>query len=60
MITTDMNMPADESTDKKMPSINAQATRVFVRHSPPPQGAGLAMVDEMAVISWEPTDLGSI
>lgn len=58
-ITTDMNMPKDESSEKKNPSINARATRVFVRHSPPSQGAGILMVDEMAVISWEPSDLGS-
>jgi len=54
MVSTDLNMPADESDEKKMPSINARAMRVFVKHSSPKEGLGVVMTDEFAVVSWDP------
>lgn len=58
-IFTDMNMPVDESNEKKNPSVNARATRIFIKQSSPKEGAGLLMVDEMAVVSWERERLAS-
>ena len=43
-------MPADTVGD---PELDARALRIFIHHSPPSEGEGLAAFDELAIISWE-------
>lgn len=49
----DVNMPADDKSFHGDPTKNARALRFFLKHNPPYDGVGVAMFDDMAVVSWE-------
>lgn len=52
----DLSMPAETSPATGI--TNARAVRLFLRHSPPAQGNGLASFDDLALINWEPKTAG--
>ena len=45
-----LNMPADVFSNGEL---DARALRIFIHQSPPASGEGLAVFDELAVVSWE-------
>ena len=48
-----LNMPADLPEFDDNTSQNPRALRLFLHHSPMVSGVGLAVIDELAVVSWE-------
>ena len=51
----DLHMPADDPSRLRDPETDPRALQIFLRQSPPDFGLGIAMFDEIAVISWEET-----
>jgi hypothetical protein len=50
--TADLHMP-DDIVKGDAPLVNPRALRLFFHHSPPRQGVGEAVYDDVAVINWE-------
>jgi poly-gamma-glutamate capsule biosynthesis protein CapA/YwtB (metallophosphatase superfamily) len=50
VVESSLHMPADQSV---FIEDNARAVRFFLRHSPPANGNGLAVYDNLALVAWE-------
>jgi len=49
----DIHMPPDDPAMLGDPTANPRAVNLYIHHSPPSKGSGVAFFDEIAIISWE-------
>lgn len=52
---SDIRVPPDDPSKPRDPASDPRAVQIFIRHSPPKMGLGVAKFDEIALISWEET-----
>jgi len=58
-LVADLDVPDDqEGVSSRSSTAQPRAVRLFLRQSPPDDGVGQVAYDDLAVISWEPDNVG--